>query len=271
MIESVEEHVGLTARERGCPPPELVAAFAGDGLSDDLRREISTHLATCAACRALAADLAQLTDIEPPARLEARVLSERSEPGSRERRALLVAAAVLAAIGLGAWWRVHSNRPDAPPSMTARAAAAAVAPAATPRWSVEKPALVLSAAVLVMRGADQTGAALATALEPYRRDDFRGSATSLAAFTAAHPDSADAWFYLGASRVLINADGDARTALEKARSLGAAGLHPELDWLLATAEARTGDLASAARRLDAVCSGTSPLRARGCQARQLLR
>ena len=271
MIESVEEHVGPTAPERGCPPPEHVAALVGDGLPDDLRREISTHFARCPACRALAADLAQLTDIEAPARLEARAMSEPSEPGRRERRALLVAAAVLAAIGLGAWWRVHSNAPQAPPPITARAVPAPVTPAAMPRWSVEKPALVLPAAVLVMRGADQTGAALATALEPYRRDDFRGAATSLAAFAAAHPDSADGWFYLGASRLLINADADARTALEKASSLGAAGVHPELDWLLATAEARTGDLASAARRLDAVCAGTSPLRARGCQARQLLR
>ena len=85
MIESVEEHVGPAASERGCPPPEHVAALAGEGLPDDLRREISTHVNRCAACRALAGDLAQLTDMEAPARLEARVLSEPSEPGRHGR------------------------------------------------------------------------------------------------------------------------------------------------------------------------------------------
>jgi hypothetical protein len=89
---------------------------------------------------------------------------------------------------------------------------------------------------------------------------------SLAAFTATHPDSADGWFYLGASRLLTDADTDARTALERAASLGAGASHPELEWLRATAEARTGATDSAKTRLTALCDASGALKDRACEA-----
>jgi hypothetical protein len=265
MSADAEPPVGPNARQRGCPPPEHLAALAGDALPEDLRRDVSTHLAKCAACRALAADLAQLDEAEVPASLDARVATS----GGRERLALLVAAALLAAIGLSAWWRVHQPEPVAPDRAAVISAPPTVPAARTPapRWTIESPALVLPAAtVLVMRGSDPTATALTTALGPYRKGDFAAAATSLAVFTAAHPDSADGWFYLGASRLLIDADADARTALEKSASLGAGASHPELEWLRATAEARTGATDSAKTRLTMLCSATGPSKDRACAA-----
>jgi len=271
MSEDFEANVGPNARHRGCPPPEHLTALGGDAMPDDLRREVSAHLARCAACQALTADLARLDESAPPARLDARVIAAS---GARGRWAVLVAAVVLAAIGLSAWWRVHSLQGAAAVRVATSTAAPAVpvAPVPAPRWAVEPPALVLPAAtVLVMRGSDPAAAALTRALEPYRKREYAAAATSLAAFTAAHPDSADGWFYLGASRLLTDADADARTALEKAASLGASASHPELEWLRATAETRTGATDSARTRLTALCDASGPLKDRACEALRTLR
>jgi len=266
MNEEFEANVGPNARQRGCPPPEHLMALAGDAVPDDLRREVSAHLARCAACQALATDLARLDESAPPASLDARVIAAS---GVRGRWAVLVAAVVLAAIGLSAWWRVHVPQVAVSYRVgtSTAAPAAPVAPVPATRWTVEPPALVLPAAtVLVMRGSDPAAAALATALEPYRKADYAAAATSLAAFAATHPDSADGWFYLGASRLLTDADAEARTALEKAASLGAGASHPELEWLRATAEARTGATYSAETRLSALCDASGPLKDRACAA-----
>ena len=271
MSENFEANVGPNARQRGCPPPDHLMALAGDAVPDDLRREVSAHLARCAACQALAADLARLDESAPPASLDARVIAAS---GVRGRWAVLVAAVVLAAIGLSAWWRVHGPQDmavDRVETSTGGAPAAPAAPAPAPRWVVEPPALVLPAAsVLVMRGSDPAAAALATALEPYRKGDYAAAATSLAAFAATHPDSADGWFYLGASRLLTDADAEARTALEKAASLGAGASHPELEWLRATADARTGATESAKTRLAALCDASGPLREHACEALRMI-
>ena len=248
MSENFEANVGPNARQRGCPPPDHLMALAGDAVPDDLRREVSAHLARCAACQALAADLARLDESAPPASLVARVIAAS---GVRGRWAVLVAAVVLAAIGLSAWWRVHG-----PQDMVVdRVETSTAAPAAP---------------VVVMRGSDPAAAALATALEPYRKGDYAAAATSLAAFAATHPDSADGWFYLGASRLLTDADAEARTALEKAASLGAGASHPELEWLRATADARTGATESAKTRLTALCDASGPLREHACEALRMV-
>ena len=60
-------------------------------------------------------------------------------------------------------------------------------------------------------------------------------------------------------------------ALEKAASLGAGASHPELEWLRATAEARTGATDSAKSRLTALCSASGSLKSRACDALKTLR
>lgn len=272
MTDSIAPPVGPGARVRGCPPPEHIAALAGDALPADLRQSIESHVARCAACRALAADLALLADVDAPGSLDARV---HPVAQSRGRWALLAAAALLAAIGLSTLWRVRSPEP-----LVQSAALAAPQPAppstipAPPlgSWTVEKPPIELPVATaIVMRGADPSGAAaLPAALEPYQRDDFAGAAARLTEFTTAHPGSPDGWFYLGASRLLAGDASGARLALEKSAALGAGFQHPQLAWLLATADARTGALYSARTRLDALCAVSSALRSRACDARKTL-
>jgi hypothetical protein len=266
MSAELDVPIGPTAAARGCPPPEHVAALAGDALPPELRESVAAHVARCPACRALAADLASLAEAEVPAGLDVRALAANQTQG---RWALLVAAAVLATIGLTAWWSVRTTgRPSAPPSQ------AAVTPAPRPmpttpvgRWPIDKPDVVLPAAtVLVMRGADPSSAALNEALEPYRANDFATAAARLQAFVSAHADSADGWFYLGATRLMLDASGEARAAFEKAEALHAERAHPELEWLLATSEARTGAIESARKRLTELCGTPGANHDRACAA-----
>ena len=113
--------------------------------------------------------------------------------------------------------------------------------------------------------------ALTAALAPYGREDYASATASLEGFVATHPDSPDGWFYLGASRVLSGDAARARPAFDKARVLSAAERHPELEWLAATAEARTGAIAPARARLEALCAAPSQLQVRACAAKESLK
>jgi hypothetical protein len=276
MNDIAEPFVGPNAAARGCPPPEQIIALLGEGLPSDLRQAIVAHVERCAACRRLAADLALLAEVEPPGSLDARVLD--ASTSTRARWALVAAAVILAAIGLSTWWRVRAPEGPAPARVASSAAttrpssAAAVSVPQAGGWKIDKPSIVLPVATaIIMRGADSSGgAALLTALEPYRHNDFSAAAARLQAFTAAQPGSSDGWFYLGASRLLAGDAVGARAALDEADRLHAAERHPEIEWLLATALARAGDISAARRRLETICEESSPLRDRACQAAQSL-
>jgi hypothetical protein len=59
--------------------------------------------------------------------------------------------------------------------------------------------------------------------------------------------------------------------LDKARVLSAAERHPEVEWLAATAEARTGAIEPARVRLVALCAAPSQLQVRACAAKESLK
>ncbi len=200
MNEDVDARIGPGARARGCPPPDQLQALAGDALPDALRNEIATHLGACPACQSLAADLALL---EPE--LPASMADGPARRGGAPTAWLAAAATALAAVGLGVWWQAHAPARQVVPVATPAPAAvsAAVAPPAG-QWTVEPPALVVPAdAAIVMRGApNPLLGSLMDAVAPYRAGNFAEASRRLGAFTRSHPKVADAWFYLGASRLL---------------------------------------------------------------------
>ena len=108
---------------------------------------------------------------------------------------------------------------------------------------MSKPALLLPlATALVVRGeAEEASRALGAALAPYRTDDYVAAERLLAAVVQKYPSSADAWFYLGSTRLLDGDAAGARDALAEARARGVGDRDDEAAWLLATAEARLGD------------------------------
>ena len=264
MSENVNEPIGPGARARGCPPPDQLHALEGDALPDALRAQTEAHLAACPACRALAADLALLEPELPASLLEAR-RRDRITPVVW----LAAAAAVLAAAGLGLWWQATSSTLSS--TVVAKPAPVAVSAAATPTpglWTVEPPALVVPAeAAVVMRGtANPTLSSLMDALAPYRAGNFPEAARRLDAFSHAHPKVADAWFSLGASRLLGGDPKAARTALAEFARLEPAARRDETAWLDATAAARANATSDAKQTLSALCAEPGAFKARACDA-----
>jgi TolA-binding protein len=172
------------------------------------------------------------------------------------------ALALLAAIGIGVWLRAGHI-----PGLSAGHPVADSAPAGEAGdWAIDRPAIVTPAG-----NASVDAGALTAALAPYSRDDYASATASLEGFVATHPESPDGWFYLGASRLLSGDAARARLAFDKARVLSAAERHPELEWLSATAEARTGAIEPARARLQALCAAPSPLQVRACAAKESLK
>jgi hypothetical protein len=270
-----DDYTGPRAARLGCPAPDVLFALNGDALPDDIRHAAASHVARCAACRALIADLDAI-EIDVPVGLDGRVLGRRSTARTAWwKGALLPLAAVLvAAVGLGVWLRTAAPEVDRTAQGGASKAPADQVPAVKAgQWAVKKPALLLPlATAIVVRGEEAaTGHALAEALAPYRRDDYRAAERLLNDVVARYPMSADGWFYLGATRLLHGNAAGAREALDQARVLGVTDRQDELEWLLATAEARTGAVDQARGRLVALCDGRGAFKAPACDARASLK
>lgn len=263
LVDEGNDYSGPRAATLGCPAPDVLIALGGDALPEDLRREAEAHIAGCAACRALMADLGAL-DVEVPATLDQRVLGQAGQGGAWWRGAMLPMAAVLvAAIALGVYYQ--SRRP--PTATVATTAPAAPAPRAG-NWDVAKPALLLPlATALVVRGEeDAAGRALGAALAPYRTDDYVEAERQLEDVVKQHPASADAWFYLGATRLLDGDAAGAAEALTEARARGVGDRDEEAAWLLATADARLGRIDQARVRLTTLCDGRGAFKTAACGA-----
>ena len=128
------------------------------------------------------------------------------------------------------------------------------------------------ATALVVRGeAEEASRALGAALAPYRTDDYVEAERRLEAVVEKYPASADAWFYLGSTRLLDGYPAGARDALAEARSRGIGDRDDEAAWLLATAEARLGELDQARTRLTLLCDGSGAFQAAACNARDSLK
>jgi hypothetical protein len=267
-----DDYTGPRATTLGCPPPDVLLALGGDALPEDIRRPAETHVARCAACRVLLADIAQI-EPEAPASLDRRVLDATPSGGSAWRTIVLPLAAVLvAAVGVGIYYRT----PPAPEATVATAPAPTADPAPIPRggsWDIRKPALLLPlATAVVVRGEEaEASAALAAALAPYRTDDYVAAERQLEDVVTRFPESADAWFYLGATRLLDGDPSGAREALTRSRSLGVGDRDDEAAWLLATSEARVGALDEARARLRSLCDGGGEFKTAACSALARLR
>lgn len=266
-----DDYTGPRAATLGCPPPDVLLALAGDALREDIRRHADAHVARCAACRVFLADMAQI-EPEPPASLDSRVLDATRSGGGAWRTIFLPLAAVLvAAVGVGLYYRTPPG-PEATVA-TAPAATADQAPAPRAAWDIRKPALLLPlATALVVRGEEaEASAALGAALAPYRTDDYVAAERQLEDVVTRFPKSADAWFYLGATRLLDGDPAGAREALTQARALGVGDRDDEAAWLLATADARVGALDEARPKLQSLCDGSGAFKTAACSALASLR
>ena len=179
-------------------------------------------------CRMIAPGCQRTGAIAPPGLLAAdwrgwfearrpQILARHRGIGRRGRWAVLVAAVVLAAIGR----RVVASSCAAGRGVLAsdlKCCAGRPGRTGDRSMAVRPPALVLPAAtVLVMR---LGSAARGWRLRSSRIGrDYSAAATSRRVHHA--PSSADGWFYLGANRLLTDADAEAQTAHSESHLLGA--------------------------------------------------
>jgi hypothetical protein len=273
----------LRSHGRGCPDPALWPALEGGVLPESLATPAAEHLRECQVCQALAGDLASddMTSaveanpvaLPPPPALPRKAAAATPSRWGWLLRPLPAAAGLLVALAAAsAWWMTGG------PQASVRAPAAP-APASGPvraeppsyRLSLEKPPVVVPlGTALVWRSDsasehDQYLADLAAALVPYRNDEFGEAAVRLLAVTRRHP-TAEAWFYLGVSRLLLGESHAAVGDLRRARELAQPPLRDDASWYLAVALERAGAAEAAVPELKALCAGGGARRARACEA-----
>ena len=248
-----DDYTGPRAATLGCPSPDVLIALGGDALPEELRQHGRGTPGDVRGVSGAGRRPGRPSTSSCPSRSTRVCLSQASAGGAGWRAPLLAMAAVLvAAVALGV---IYRKRPDE----GARSWRASTRPPPRRRsrrqagtWTIAKPALLLPlATALVVRGeAEEASRALGAALAPYRTDDYVEAERLLEAVVEKYPASADAWFYLGSTRLLDGDPAGAREALAEARTRGVGDRDDEAAWLLATAEARLGRARSGPHALD---------------------
>ena len=198
-----------------CPPSARIWEAVNGELDPDDAALVVDHVASCGACAEAWRIARELKDAQAPAVVI---------PFTPKRRAsivlpLLAAAATIALAVAG--WRVLR-----PATLSAPGDPVVSTPPRTPEQTtatlgppIEKAPVVLSASrALVFRGetADPFVAEFATAIEPYRKDDYPEAITRLDALARKYPDADEPPFYLGVSLLLASRRGDAVAPLQRA-------------------------------------------------------
>jgi tetratricopeptide (TPR) repeat protein len=280
------ELAAIRARHAGDPPLDLLRAARADALPPDLQARVSERLEEDAWNRALvdgALDVEHPLDAADADRLLARITqSARQEPAQRRRWfsrppvwAPMTAAAAIAIVAI-VW---PARRPAAPAAPTATPAAPAATPAPPPTivarneppvlLPLDKPDVKLSVAALVWRGPSGDTSlvdALAPGLDAYRATDYVGAAEMLEQVGRRYPASIEAPFYRGVSLLFLNEPADAIAELKKAERMNDDAFAVDVAWYLGIAEQRTGDVAAARARFDALCRRTTSRTAAACDA-----
>jgi putative zinc finger protein/tetratricopeptide repeat protein len=156
----------------------------------------------------------------------------------------------------------------ASPQIVAAKQPAASAP---PKIRVEKaPVTLLAADILVLRGKpsarQQFLGELASALEPYRRDDFADAATRLRGLAGRFPQAPEPPYYLGVSLLMLNRPADAIAPLQEAARI--VSPPDDVRYYLAVAQVNAGDIASGVALLRQLCDRKTESSRRACASLQ---
>ncbi len=281
------------ARAGVCPPPDLLFAAEEDVLPEQAGVSIREHLAQCALCRTLLAELASSTpalDADSAARIRAHMQKRIDKPSSAAKNtapahkpgfrlfalSLAAAAAVLAVGVLGVFsyrlWhssagpaRAALNRPSVP-SVPANIPELHRIAALAPPDDV---------AAMVMRGGSAgsgpTVKDLLPAFRAYNRSNYAQAAAAFAPLAARFPKSDIPPLYLGVSQLELGHNLAAKSALSQAYALAGAVRHDASAWYLAVADLRLHQAKAAAPLLRGLCAKPgNPYALRACAlARQL--
>lgn len=266
----------------GCVPIEMLRAARAAALPEDAHAKVATHLASCAFCRQLdadleAADLPDMTLIEGE-RIFARVQNPASAEKAQGARVgwrfswrPAVATLAFAAVALLVVQVANRLGPLAPTQ--GPAVAGPPRPVASV-FDLQKPPVKLSVNVLTLRGAagkkQEYLKDLAPALDAYRADDYALAAKRFGALTAKYPRATEVLLYLGVSRLFLKDHSGAVEVLRVARQSTDHSLSPDIAWYYALALQRLGRFEDVRSVLVPLCAGKSEYAARACAGLQEL-
>jgi hypothetical protein len=269
-------------RHEDCPSFQLIIAAKGEALPEEARAQVNEHLIHCASCRLLAedieaAELPELT-IQEKARMQARlapVLGEHARSSSWNwlrswvLRPIPIAALAAIVLAVSGVIIMRNSQPGKPPLAVVQPPAPSSTLVAA--LQLDKPPIPVSPdSELIWRGGETKGASyetqLDTALIPYGKDDYAGSAKKLEQLEKKYPRKFEAKFYRGICLLLLNDAAGAVQELEAAKQLGKPQENTEAAWYLAIAQQRAGQNDLAFATLQTLCSTNSSYAARACEA-----
>ena len=269
----------LSQAPGGAPHPDEAAwerVFSNDATADECR-QLMDHLVGCAQCadiyRSLTVVRREAAAFDPGAPAPVRAAARWMRPVAYAAAAVLVLAVVVPAT-----WRLWRAGPARPPAIDP---ASSSAPAQTralrdhPAFRLDKPAVMLSAAVaLTPRGVAEDPRRYLTALGPgldaYRAGDFAQAAQRLDALGQTYPGAIEPPLYAGISLLMLNRPAEAVSRLERAKSLASGEFVAEADWRLGLAHVHAGDPDRARPILQRLCATANPYQARACEALRAL-
>lgn len=248
------------AARQSCPAPNLLLVVSEDVLPEATAVNIRQHLAICALCRQLQADL-KSECMEPSLASVHRTGKKLIAPKPNPKpwlQALPYAAAVVIAMGSFVALR---DRPAAPVSQTK---------AVTYRIAIDRVPLKLGLDnAVVWRGEDSSPQQryltdLKSALEPYFAGDYQEASKRLAALSATYPKASEPPFYRAISSLLLGDAATAKRILEELRKQPPAHLDADIPWYLASAYERAGETERSANLLKQICQTAGPYQQRAC-------
>jgi len=276
----------VRAQAGPCPDPDrLMAAVAG--VQFEGAERVREHLGVCPVCQQLSRDLSSYEYPGLSSEEDHRIRARWNEASTGARRARswwtwlwrpmpIAAAAVLATIVLVTGIFLLRQPTESVDQIAGTAGTPVPSRPARTAFVVEKAAIkVPAAAVLIFRGdAESTNRfmqELASALEPYRMDDYSEAARRLEAVVKKYPKYIEPQYYLGVSRLLLNEFDSAIESLNTARSLGDESWRDNVSWYLALALDRAGRTEDARHEVETLCGRAGEYQQKACAAVEELR
>ena len=96
-------------------------------------------------------------------------------------------------------------------------------------------------------------AALKPALDAFRAGDYEKAEAEFTAVDKAYPNLVEVALYQGVSRLFLKDTAGATASLNAASKIGDAAFGNDIEWYLAVAEERGGNLSAARARLATLC------------------
>lgn len=278
----------IRRRHQDDPSLAMLRAADKDALPQDLQARVDRHLRESPWSRALVDGLRETgADDHLDAESEDRLLERITRAAQAESRAvsgrpwkpalmmggLALAASLLVAIVVS---RPRTPTVDEPAAVRSRSEQPQVVESSPkPKFEISytKPEVKLSPAALTWRGdapASPFIEALKPAFDAYRAGDYTKAVLAFDQLSTTYPTSIEVLFYQGVSRILAGNDAAAIAPLEAAARLSSATFAEDVEWSLAVARLRSGDL-DAAATINSLCAAGGAHASEACAAAAQLR